>query len=541
MKLCLFLLSLSQVVSSISTKKNSPVTVVLPDTSRIVGAVDEISDSVLAFRGIPFAVPPVGDLRFRSPQKYVPTPNQSIDASEFGNICMQNGDIPCSEDCLFLNVFSNVKQTKPLVPVAIWVYGGSYVNGASDLYPGGEFIDYTNGEMILITLNYRLNVFGFLGGEELRQLNDDKSTGNAGIQDQRLAFQWVQDNIAAFGGDPNQVTIFGESAGAGSMSSHLTMQKSFGLYNQVILESGTASQWTAQPMEVTQNIFEQVKAGVGCADVQCLTTTKAEDFLTLTLTPVGNYIGFGPTADGVEVSSQINIASSTTKLTHHTQLDTHPWIKFKNGEGNDVKILHGTNTDEGRSFVPLQPNATEADLLQLWSAVGGFTDDDLANLHKIYVDNPEEPYPEVEGYSVFFWGGMRSYGDISFSCPAKFVSQTLSDDENHKSDIFTYHFEHHKNNEDFVVHASEIEYVFHAPMIRSADSKVGDYMTESWKNFIVGGNPGEEWTKYDSVNDELLRISLNSGEENVIKSGLKLDACNLLIPAIDRTLEEDFA
>ena len=165
MKLCLFLLSLSQVVSSISTKKNSPVTVVLPDTSRIVGAVDEISDSVLAFRGIPFAVPPVGDLRFRSPQKYVPTPNQSIDASEFGNICMQNGDIPCSEDCLFLNVFSNVKQTKPLVPVAIWVYGGSYVNGASDLYPGGEFIDYTNGEMILITLNYRLNVFGFLGGE----------------------------------------------------------------------------------------------------------------------------------------------------------------------------------------------------------------------------------------------------------------------------------------------------------------------------------------------------------------------------------------
>lgn len=170
-----------------------------------------------------------------------------------------------SEDCLTLNVYVNLNATaassEPL-PVAIFVHGGAYINGASHLplYDGVDMLEFWKGKAILVTVNYRLNIFGFVGSDALRSRDSDSgSTGNYGIQDQRLAFDWVHKNIgklfniwwhcsfflnnfgffvASFGGDPEKVTIFGESAGAGSMSAHLVMPRSRGLYHRVVLESG---------------------------------------------------------------------------------------------------------------------------------------------------------------------------------------------------------------------------------------------------------------------------------------------------------------
>ena len=204
-----------------------------------------------SFRGIRYGQSPEGALRFAPPLMYAASADDVVDATKLGHVCPQSSctNTGCSEDCLLLNIFTganataNAVQSGNLLPVAIFVHGGSYTSGSGNLYPGGPLVSFMESKGIVVTINYRLGALGFLGSEQLRALDSkDGSTGNMGIQDQRLAFQWVQDNIGSFGGDKSKVMIFGESAGAGSMTMHLTMKKSFGLYSRVVLESGAFSQ-----------------------------------------------------------------------------------------------------------------------------------------------------------------------------------------------------------------------------------------------------------------------------------------------------------
>lgn len=139
-----------------------------------------------------------------------------------------------SEDCLYLNVFVPMEaRNTSRLPCLVWIHGGGYEFGSSNMYDPTKLTSFLRSQKspsVLVTFNYRLNVFGFLGSDHLRPLDALHSTGNYGLQDQRMALQWVQDNIMAFGGDPSKVMIFGQSAGAGSVSSHVTMPKSAGLF-----------------------------------------------------------------------------------------------------------------------------------------------------------------------------------------------------------------------------------------------------------------------------------------------------------------------
>ena len=556
----------------VNGKENGPI-VTLPNKIQLQGK-NMPEGGAVSYRGIRYASPPVGALRWAPPRPYTPTDADlaaPVDATHYGQVCPQHPasmcmDQGCSEDCLYLNVFTGIDAVRnstttssdaELLPVAIYVHGGAYKSGSSNLYPAGELVKYWKGKAIVVSLNYRLGVLGFLGSRDLRELDQsDGSTGNQGIQDQRLAFQWVQDNIAAFGGDKSRVMIFGESAGAGSMSMHLTMPKSFGLYNRVILESGSFAQWTMRPMTHAQEIYDSIVAQTTCTDttqsvsatlacLQALTVAEL-DAAVSAVHPGGidqnlKYEPFAPTADGVEAI-------------------THPWLLAKAGKVNNVPIMQGTNTDEGSMFCSLSRDASQQDLNDYWTACQVDNAVDRARLQDIYVTSRtgSDAYPVVQGNGVYWWAGERSLGDTIMSCPAKYVGQTLSS-QGHE-DLYTYHFEHvakyeeskrYEANRGLVTHASELPFVFHFEtlLLKYADRKMADVMATYWGNFLISekGNPNEKhvgdkhlptWPTYHADSDQVLAMPDRQGIN--VKVGLKKEECDYWIPFIESSITKDF-
>eukprot|EP00439_Symbiodinium_sp_Y106_P044364 s303_g5.t1 len=206
-------------------------------------------------------------------------------AQKFGENCMQvkGQRIIGSESCLFLNVWT-AKQCRKCT-VMFWIHGGSY-----DMFNGTSLVDFA-GELIVVTVNYRLGILGFAGSEQLRSRDPKGSTGNYGLQDsyrdQRAALRWVHRNIAAFGGDPQKVVLFGESAGAGSIAVHLTSPESWPLFHSAIMESGAFSYWNAQPMEDAERQFSELISATGCGNasvtspVACLEDMEGDELTGL--------------------------------------------------------------------------------------------------------------------------------------------------------------------------------------------------------------------------------------------------------------------
>ena len=214
---------------ALATPAKAPV--VRIDSGQVRGVE---ADGVVSFRGIPYAAPPVGKLRWREPQ---PAQHWSgvRDATKFGPECMQTTDeVPKSESCLTLNVLRPATSAKAL-PVMVWIYGGANVRGQTSLYPQGDALAKLG--VIFVSMNYRMGRLGFFAHPALLAETPDEVHGNYGYMDQRSALQWVQRNIAAFGGNPKAVTIFGQSSGGGSVVAHLTSPLSRGLFQRAIMLS----------------------------------------------------------------------------------------------------------------------------------------------------------------------------------------------------------------------------------------------------------------------------------------------------------------
>ncbi len=229
--------------SAVALSADTPVAV----TGGLVQGAEAAVDGVVAFKGIPFAAPPVGELRWRPPAPVVPWDGVR-DAGEAEPICVQGGGqgVGQSEDCLFLNVWAPAETAEPL-PVLYWIHGGGYTggSGSTSIYDGSWL---AAAGAVVVTINYRLNVFGFLAHPALSAESPHGASGNYGLLDMVAGLEWVRDNIAAFGGDPGRVTIFGESAGGGAVMSVMLMPQSAGLFHGAIAQSNWIHGWD-RPLE----------------------------------------------------------------------------------------------------------------------------------------------------------------------------------------------------------------------------------------------------------------------------------------------------
>eukprot|EP00941_MAST-03F_sp_MAST-3F-sp1_P000431 g431.t1 len=263
------------------------------------------------FLGIPYAESPIGSLRFHPP---VPKKSWADEygrwnATSYGSSCMQNPFNPpildIDESCLFLNVYSSNIKAKQ-APVLVWLHGGGFTGGSGNEARlngtfGVELANHMKEDFVIVTLNYRLGIFGFLGGDSLRD-NKAKTTGNWGLLDQRMAMRWVNQHIEHFGGDPKKVLLAGQSAGAGSVSTHLVSKGSFGLFSKAAASSGAFATWISQSWDEAVIGMQSAITLSNCNNernstiAKCLRAIDANELLEIQNN--GDF-AFGPTIDGV--------------------------------------------------------------------------------------------------------------------------------------------------------------------------------------------------------------------------------------------------
>lgn len=321
-------------------------TIEVSTTSGMIRGERTTLPEVSVFRGIPFAAPPVGDLRFRPPMP-VPHWDGVRDAREFGPIAVQptNGfqgalsaafgaaEGAVSEDCLTLNVWTP-EADNGRRPVMVWIHGGAFRmgSGSSPIYDGTSLA--TRGDAVVVTLNYRLGLLGFLASPEL-------GTANCGLLDQIAALEWVRDNIATFGGDPSQVTVFGESAGAKSVECLLAMPAASGLFSRAILQS---TYDTTMDLDAAATRARAIAGELGGDDLERLRTAPIEELLAAEQrviaaagTPAIGAGGSGPVVDG-------------------TTLPCTPLDAVRDGAAAEIPIIVGTTLDESRLFAAMARN-----------------------------------------------------------------------------------------------------------------------------------------------------------------------------------------
>ena len=270
--------------------------VVETDLGKIVGKFQNVTlfgttYTVRKFLGIPYAEPPIGDLRFRKPRPKLHF-EEPFYATEFGNICYQmfalpfvKRELPASEDCLLLNIFAPEDRDE-LLPVMIYIHGGGYFTGASNPYVADALAGY--GEVIVVTINYRLSMWGFLN------TGDEIATGDYGFHDQHHAIKWVHDHISDFGGDPGNVTLFGESAGASSTIVQSLFPGNVGLFQKVVAQDASiGSLWLSS--ETARKDAETLGRAVGCENmgsaplVDCLRSIPSYDLFSLINDPAHDF------------------------------------------------------------------------------------------------------------------------------------------------------------------------------------------------------------------------------------------------------------
>lgn len=294
--------------------------------------------SITPFKGIPYAEPPVEELRWTEPMAAHPWKGIR-NADHFSAACAQifpQGDFPKSEDCLYLNVWTPAKSIKARLPVMVYIHGGGLRVGSSReaLYDGEEL---AGKGVVVVTFNYRLGVLGFFAHPELTKLSPHHASGNYGLLDQLAALQWVHRNIAAFGGDPNKVTIFGQSAGAFSVNAQVASPLSKGLFRAAIAESGGVGSGFARTE--LASLEDAEKAGVKFAE-----SVGAHSLAELRALPTEKVLA-------ADAAPQANVDG--------WYFPASPVSLFKDGKQNKVPMLVGSNSDEGQHFLRSALSASE--------------------------------------------------------------------------------------------------------------------------------------------------------------------------------------
>jgi para-nitrobenzyl esterase len=445
-----------------------------------VTGVDGATADVRVFKGVPFATPPVGDLRWKAPKAAAQWSGVRA-ADKFSPTCMQRGGAggglrQVSEDCLYLNIYTAAKTTKEHRPVMVWIHGGALTSGAGSLYDGEAL---AKKGVVVVTVNYRLGVFGFMAHPELTKESDRNASGNYGLLDQVAALEWVQKNIAAFGGDPKRVTIFGESAGSWSVNYLMASPLARGLFQRVIGESGAE-------FAPARKLADAEQAGLKLAGADSIAALRAKS------------------ADDIQKLGGAQTAANVDGWF----LPEDVYTIFSKGKQSDVPVLIGSNSDEGTMFTPA--SATAATFRQTAEKRYGAEADAFLNLYPF--TNDEEAWASQAASmrdQVFGWE-MRTWAR----------AQTKTG----KSKVYMYYFSRvppGKNRAKGAFHGSEIAYVFGnlkiAPFAGSSeeprpwtdqDRKLASDMSSYWVNFAATGDPNGKgllkWPAYHAKDDMLM-------------------------------------
>lgn len=464
-------------------------------------------DGVAVFKNIPFAEPPVGNLRWREPLP--PKSWTGIrDASIFGPACYQTGhlNVVSSEDCLQLNVWTPKWPLKSPAPVMVWFHGGGNIAGSAiePLFNGENFARHG---VVLVTANYRLGVFGFFAHPELTKESPHRSSGNYALLDQIQALRWVQENIAKFGGDPTNVTIFGESAGSMDVNTLLTMPMSKGLFARVIAESGAAGD--AQPLA------ESEKRGIALAAKLSISGDGALE--KLRALPSDELVkasqqrpGGGGGMLGINVDGWV--------------LPESPAQAFAAGHELTVPLLFGNNSQElQKPFGPMPDDLRTT----VSKRFGPLADRALAAYG---LNGTVNPPPDPEFGTV----GAQWATDSTFRCATiqELIWHTAAGNT-----AYEYQFSRtvHGKESEGAPHAAEIPFVFGTLPVwqdmrhyNLSDRQYAPIMQEYWVNFAKTGDPNGaglvKWPKFDPAARAYLDF-LDSGPE--AKEGLRRRVCDI--------------
>jgi para-nitrobenzyl esterase len=447
---------------------NDPVRL---DTGLVTGSPASTPE-VRVFKGIPFAAPPVGDRRWREP-KPIARWEGVRKADEFSPVCMQDrgsrDSQKMSEDCLYLNVWTGAQSARDKRPVMVWIYGGGYYRGSGSLpmYDGEAL---ARKGVVVVTFNYRLGPFGFFSYPELTKESDRRGAGNFGVMDALAALQWVQRNIAAFGGDSKRVTIFGESAGAGMIANLMTVPQAKGLFQRAI---GESSAWATTRIARLSTLAEAEQAGtkfaasLGAYSLADLRAKPAEALRT----------------DGRD----------TAPVVDGWLIPDDPSRTFAAGKQIAVPVLVGSNRDE--SF----GNTRGADsfIERVRNRFGDLAD---AFLQLYTASSAEAAFAAGRDEMAFV---MRNWAQLaSASGKAKsyvyYFTQQPPPAPNARGPLT-------QGPRGTAIHTAEILYVFnHLDDRRAwtdADRHVADAMSSYWVNFAANGDPNAKglpkWMAYD--------------------------------------------
>ncbi len=515
------------------TETLSEAALIMTPQGPVQGVTTE-NPNIYNFKGLPFAAPPVDDLRWAAPAP-APRWTETRMADEFGNRCMQPENVeggfmdrlieghglsrvknfvikkavaaqkpsPMSEDCLYLNVRTGNLGGDTQQPVMVWIHGGGHQFGSGDFsyYQANGLVEK---DVVLVTINYRLGVFGYMAHPALSASDPNGVSGNYGTLDQIAALEWVQENISAYGGDPENVTIFGESAGAWSVTEMMASPLAAGTFHKAIAQSGASTYHLGQRDGNELGWPSGYEMGEKTAAALGLEMPSAADLRAIDA--------------GVIMA---NLPEKADEAFHHIR-DGYVFPKnvghaFRDGDINAVPFLTGYNSDEGTLFFPddPQPSVWENDMPQDTPSM-------LAALNEHY---PGQGQTIIDLYGLdtdFMASGMDMMGDDIFGVNIRYAAQSV---EAFGLPTYLYHFSRVPPSDKQTLgafHAAEIPFVFDSsePALGlSDDDKVlTDIVVSAWTNFAKTGNPNgadvPNWPQYESQN--WMHFSGNTGREIAI-------------------------
>ena len=451
----------------------------------------EIESGVNAFLGIPFAAPPTRDLRWKPPEPPAPWRGVRL-ADRKGPDCLQSrGPSLMSEDCLYLNVWSNAESSDAKLPVMVWIHGGGWAMKAT--YDGDAFAKHG---VVLVAVNYRMGAFGWMAHPALSNESSNGVSGNYGILDHLAALEWVQENIGHFGGDKDNVTVFGESAGAGSVYALLATPRSEGLFHKAIAQSTWINTTNVSNLK-THNGFMQSAEERGVEAI----ASKLEQKELLDRNTLDAMRSLS-SADVLELEHQVSLIVDGW-LFERAPIDT-----FKAAKQRKVPIMSGYNDGEGLLYSRRNMPASVAEQRERRLSQLGNLGDTVAEL---YVAKSEADVRDAE---------IDYTSDDMFVRASREIAQAAFKAD---QDSYLYVFGRNLNRpEERAPHYAEVKYVFNKlkPEASTEDHELAANMIGYWTAFAGTGSPNisglPQWPKYDLKNQayQLLDTPISRGSKD---------------------------